>query len=142
MNHLNRFPTSRPFRSLAAALAAAVMLPLAGCSDAPPGPRLVPVTGTVSYDGKPLPDGDIMFVPADKSVGPEATKIKDGKYSFKAREGKNRVEVTASRPVPGKKGPMGEDAFKSYIPTKYNQKSELTAEVSAGSTSHQFELKK
>ena len=32
-------------------------------------PRRVPVTGTVTYNGKPLPGGDVVFVPADTSNG-------------------------------------------------------------------------
>lgn len=115
-------------------------LAVAGCGE--PGPKKYDVTGTVTYDGQPLPQGDIVFHPEDKSVGPEGGKIKDGKYALKVREGKNRVEIRATRPVPGKKGPMGEDAIEDYIPKQYNEKSKLTAEVGSGKTEHEFTLTK
>src|SRR6185437_14801065 len=99
---------------------AAVVLVLAGCGE--PGPRKYKVSGTVRYDGQMVADGDVIFIPEDKSVGPEGGKIKDGKYSLMAREGKNQVQLRASRVVPGKKGPMGEDWVESYLPEKYNDK--------------------
>jgi hypothetical protein len=112
-----------------------------GCGKS--GPKMIEVTGTVKYDGKEIPDGDIRFIPEDKSIGPEEGKIKDGKYAVKVREGKNRVEISASRAVPGKKGPMGtEDLIESYIPEKYNSKTTLSAEVGAGKTEHNFDLMK
>lgn len=115
-------------------------LAVAGCGKGGPGKR--DVTGTVKLDGKEVPEGDIIFLPEDKTVGAEAGKIKDGKYSLKARDGKNKVEIRATRLVPGKKGPMGEDAIEDYIPEKYNIKTELSAEVSSGQTEHNFDLKK
>jgi hypothetical protein len=119
-------------------MAAGVVLG-AGCGE--PGPRKYTVSGTVQYEGQPVAEGDVRFFPEDKSVGPEAGTIKNGRYSLKAREGKNRVEIRASRKVPGKKGAMGEDWVESYIPGKYNEESELSAEVGSGKTSHDFDLK-
>ena len=113
---------------------------LVGCGKGGPGKR--DVTGTVKFDGQDVADGDIVFTPDDKSVGAEGGKIKDGKYTIKARDGKNKVEVRATRLVPGKKGPMGEDASEMYVPEKYNLKTELTADISADKTEHNFDLKK
>jgi hypothetical protein len=121
---------------LSACLAAALI----GCGGS--GPKMHDVSGTVTFDDQPLPEGDIMFVPDDKSVGPEAGKIKDGKYSIKVREGKNKVEIRATREVPGKKGPMGEPAIEGYIPAQYNLKTTLEADVASGKTTHNFTLKK
>ena len=119
----------------------AAMAVAAGCGTS--GPKMHDVTGIAKYDGKDIADGEIIFKSDDPSVGPEAGQIKDGKYAAKVREGKNKVEIRASRPVPGKKGPMGtEDLIESYIPAKYNLKTELTAEVGAGKTVHDFDLKK
>jgi hypothetical protein len=63
---------------------------------------------------------------------------------MEAAVGKVRVEVIASRPVPGKfdesnpgeKVPVGE----MYIPAKYNSQSELTADVTSGSNVLDFAL--
>src|SRR5262249_36864381 len=64
------------------------------------------VTGAVSYDGADVPEGDIIFMPENKSVAPEGGKIKDGKYAVTVQNGKYRVEIRASKPT-GKQGPMG-----------------------------------
>ena len=120
-------------------LAAVVVLALLqGCGD--PGLKKYKVSGTVKYDGQSVADGDVTFIPDDKAVGAEGGKIKDGQYSLMARAGKNRVELRASRVVPGKKGPMNEDWIESYLPAKYNEKSTLTVEVGDGKTTHDFDL--
>lgn len=111
-----------------------------GCGKS--APKLHDVTGTVKLDGQNVPEGDIMFVSDYKSVGAEGGKIKDGKYTIKARDGKSRVEIRAVRLVPGKKGPMGEDAIEDYIPEKYNSKSDLEVEIRVGKTVHNFDLTK
>ncbi|HEY1188199.1 MAG TPA: hypothetical protein VGE74_11110 [Gemmata sp.] len=114
----------------------------AGCGGAS-GPKKMDVSGSVQLDGQPLAEGDIVFIPEDKTAGAEGGKIKDGKYKMQAREGKNKVEITATRVVPGKKGPMGtEDLLESIVPEKYNTKSTLSADVGSGKTEHNFDLKK
>ncbi|OWK38176.1 hypothetical protein FRUB_07296 [Fimbriiglobus ruber] len=113
---------------------------LAGCGE--PGPKKYDVSGTVQYEGEPVTEGDIMFASEDKTIGPEGGKIKDGKYALKVREGKNRVEIRGTKIIPGKKGSMGEPFVDSFIPEKYNTKTELTADVGSGKTTHNFELKK
>jgi len=99
----------------------------------------------VTFDGTPLPEGDIVFHDADKKVGPDAGKIKDGKYSFPVKAGKKKVEINASRleKLPeGKKGAMGETELPvDYIPERYNKNSELTAEVGSGKSKFDFALK-
>lgn len=121
---------------------AALLAAMAGCGG-DKGPKKYEVTGTVKFDGKDVTDGDITFTPEDKTVGPEAGKIVAGKYKLSAREGKNKVEITATRVVPGKKGPMGtEDVLEDLIPEKYNTKTELSVDVGSGKTEHNFDLKK
>ena len=59
-------PSSAPNRTL---LAVAIALGCAGCSPAP-FPDLQPLTGKISYDGKPLKGGGLLFqAPAGKSGG-------------------------------------------------------------------------
>jgi hypothetical protein len=103
------------------ALAAA---PLAGCGS---GARTYEVTGEVTFDGQPVPEGDILFAPDDPSLAPEGGKIKGGRYQLRAKAGRYRVEVRASRP--GKPGPMG-PVYESYIPEEYNNKTTLRRTVS------------
>jgi hypothetical protein len=127
-------------RAFVILLVAGVGLALCGCGGSP-----VPVSGTVTFEGKPLPEGDIIFTDLEGKVAPDAGKIRDGSYSVAVKPGKKKVEIRASKPIalpPGKKGPMGEgEMWVDYIPARYNTKSELAAEVSSASTKHDFALK-
>jgi hypothetical protein len=102
---------------------------VAGCSNA--GPKTYPVTGMVTLDGEPLKEADILFLPLDPALGPDAGQIRDGKFAFRAKAGLKRVEVRASRPVVIKTA-MGETTiWKNYLPARYNSQTTLQAEVTA-----------
>jgi hypothetical protein len=122
----------------AGVLLVAAALLAAGCSR---GPRSYPVSGTITLDGKPLDDGNIYFLPLDPNVSADAGKIQAGAFRFEAREGTMRVEIRASREVPGKRSPMGNIRKEEYIPARYNRESTLEAEVRAnGENVYSFEL--
>lgn len=116
---------------------------LVGCPGGS-GLDLEPVTGTVTFDGKPVEEGRVQF----REVGGEQRSfsglIENGAYAIETAPGAMRVEVRASRLIPGKfdesnpgeKEPMGE----MYIPEKYNSRSELTADVPAGGSAIDFAL--
>lgn len=112
-----------------------------GCSSEV-GPKKYDVSGTVKFDGKEVAEGEIVFQSDNPSIGAEGGTIKNGKYTLKAREGKNKVEIRATQVVPGKKGPMGEDWVEQFIPAQYNDSSTLSAEVGSGKTKHDFDLPK
>ena len=105
------------------------LLPLlfVGCSNKP---KMVSVSGKVTLDGKPLPEGEIIF--ASPGLVPETLPIKDGKYEGKVQVGNKRVEIAAYRDGPRQfmgtqdMGPSREN----YIPARYNVNSTLKAEVS------------
>jgi hypothetical protein len=118
---------------------AVVALAGGGCGGT--GPPIHQVTGTITFDDTPVPDGDIVFIPEDAQYGAEAGKIKEGKYRLRAHDGKNKVQIRATRPVPGKVGPMGEPAIEDYIPAKYNDRTTLFREVGERHTEFNFELK-
>jgi hypothetical protein len=122
-----------------ASCTAALMLALfaASCSS---DNTLVAIGGSVTLDGAPLPDGDILFTPANPQFGSEGAKIKDGAYQATVRPGQTKVQIRASRPVPGKKGPMGEQLIEDYIPAKYNDQSNLSIDVSTSRRKHDFQL--
>jgi hypothetical protein len=90
------------FRFAAALLALAA----AGCSSDPSGVDTLPrvaVLGTITLDGKPLPEGKLQFQPDASSSGIITVgEIKDGKFSIDRASGpipgKYRVMVS-SRPV-------------------------------------------
>ena len=109
-----------------------------GCDS---GPSLYEIKGKVSFDGIPVAKGDITLRPEKTSTAPQGAMIKDGSFVMKASEGKYKVEIISTRVVPGKKGPMGEDAIEEFIPEKYNTKTTLGAEVkTSGKNELIFEL--
>ena len=104
------------------------------------------VTGLVTFDGKPIPEGDILFLP-EGDGRPDGGRITAGQYDVELTAGPKRVEIRASREnpaklidsmlEPGKKVPARED----YIPEKYNAKSELKADIVDGPGEYDFDLK-
>jgi hypothetical protein len=112
-----------------------------GCG--PAGPRAYPVSGTVTFDGKPVEAGFIRFAPAGAPAEAEAAPIAGGRYRLDLPAGPHRVEVSAARTRPGgPRGAMGELVPEEYIPARYNRQTELTAEVvPAGDNVFDFDLR-
>jgi hypothetical protein len=112
-------------RNLATNLAGLIALFLMiGCSR----PDTVEVSGSVTWEGAPMPHGDIVFVDLDPHVPAAAGKIVEGDYAFQCKPGNKRVEVSAYR-LSGKKTPAGKPIGEMYIPKKYNSESTLAAET-------------
>ncbi len=115
-----------------------------GCG--PRRPPLAPVSGQVTYEGKPLKTGKIQFLPAE---GRSATgKIRDGRIeevgTFDRGDGvlvgSHRVAIYAFI-----REPVGMEAPPWVIPQRYGDPatSGLTAEIRSGKTNElTFELKK
>jgi hypothetical protein len=83
------------------ALAALTIPVTLGCgSKSETLPQLVPVSGTVTLDDKPLTGATVHFVPDGDSTGAESTGITDGngKYELHTREG----NASKTGAVPGK----------------------------------------
>jgi hypothetical protein len=128
------------FAGLAAGLAVAV-----GCDNT----GRVGVEGTVSYDGQPIKAGAIAFVPlGDKGVSSGGAVI-DGKYAvpdkYGPKAGKHRVEIRWAKPTGSKfKSESGDmlDMTEEGLPERYNNKSELTADLTSGKNVVNFDLKK
>ncbi|NLE39896.1 MAG: hypothetical protein GX621_17905 [Pirellulaceae bacterium] len=134
---MNRFwnlakPRSGCFLLLVAAVAAA-----SGCGEN----RRQGIEGTVTFDGRPIPNGNISFIPQGDARGPAAgAVIKDGRFAIDPAKGTFagtfRVEIVAARetaeavvdPVTGERVSLREQ----YIPAKYNVESELTADIKEG----------
>ena len=136
---------SRARLFMLAALAA--LLPLAiGCGD---GLNRVKMSGTVSYDGQPVVDGIIRFVPKAGTEAPLTVElIKDGRYSTKTSggvpAGSYKVDIRAFNPGdPIPSGP-GAPARKQLLPLKYNNQTELEITLDPGQKQleHNFELTK
>lgn len=106
------------------------------------GPERVVVSGTVTYNGKPIPEGLIRFAPIQESSVPVGgATITEGEYRADARGGvpvgTHKVQIQANRLVnPGK--PVNPDeelhpGLYQYIPEKYNAKTQLEITVPPGS---------
>ena len=111
-----------PVATLAALLCASI-----GCSA---GDGKIPVSGIVTFDGAPMPDGYVTFTPAEGGT-PEAAPIAAGKFELGVKPGAHRVEIEASHFV-GEKNPiMGLQPREQYVPARYNSETTLTSEVTA-----------
>lgn len=84
-----------------------MLLCLAGCSRQPDGPARFEIKGQVTYNDKPVPYGEIVFVPdtAAGNRGPGATAtITDGKYRVPSEQGvvggPHRVTITGFTAAP------------------------------------------
>ena len=108
------------------------------------------VKGNVMLEGVPLETGEIVFLPTGSTQGPVAAgEIKNGEFLIPAAKGPvagtYRVEITADRKT-GKKIQADEssselvDQYAQYLPARYNDLSELTAEIQPRGEPLQFEL--
>jgi hypothetical protein len=121
-------------RALAAAALVLALLGLAGCSKPS-------VHGSVSFNGEPIDDGGgIAFRPAEGGGHGATTSIAGGKYvvdpSRGLTPGKYKVEIYWHK----KFGNSDADR-KQIIPPKYNARTELTADITSGSNTKDFDLK-
>jgi hypothetical protein len=113
---------------------------LSGCSR-DQGPERVVVTGTVTYNGKLVPEALIRFVPTQTSAVPTAgAVIADGQYRVDIRGGvpvgTHRIQIEAFRkiaPGPGNSEQLDPRASKQYLPAKYNVNTQLEINIPSGS---------
>jgi hypothetical protein len=117
-----------------------------GCGERPPERAVV--SGSVTFQGKPVEYGDIVFQPLAEGAGKwfAQGKIINGKYSLDAVRGplagKNLVQIRGYRmtgrkrlDIAGKslsEAPKMIDELVPYIPEKFNEASELTVEIKLG----------
>lgn len=122
---------------------------LSGCGD--DGPPRGKVSGQVTLDGAPLPQGSILFVPIEGNKGVAAGgQIVDGKYSLTGDAGvslgANRVEIRSLRKSGRKEqkpfAPQGEmvEVDEEAVADSFNTASTLRADVKAGSQTQDFSV--
>jgi hypothetical protein len=116
-----------------------IWLPALGCGSA----KTFDVSGVVTLDGKPLPSGDIVFVPADKTR-PVGVAIKDGRYQLRSLPGKMRVEIRPGTEILPTKESMKagrrQIVDEPYIPPQYNDSSTLSATIPTADGKNQFDF--
>lgn len=141
--------------SIAAALVAAGALTFAGCG--PKRPETAQVSGRVTYQGKPVVEGRIMFQP-EQGRPATASIAADGTYrltTFEAGDGavlgRHRVTIESRRiTVPNApksfadetKAPVGPPKVEWLVPEKYSNRetSPLTADVKPGRNAIDFDI--
>jgi hypothetical protein len=113
-----------------------------GCDSGKRGePAKFPVKGTVTIDGKPLPQG-LVYLKTVATGAIDTFDVKEGKFEGKAQQGERRVEVCVYEKVPPKPNdPMSRETQKNTIPARYNRDSKLTVTVSpSGPNEFEFQV--
>ena len=131
-----------------------------GCGGAGDALPREPISGTVTFDGRPLEGGTIQFQPASQKEGvASGGKISGGRFDIPRAEGpvpgkynvaifaEGKSESSSAEGVdPGAPRPRGRrnlNDLRGPIPARYNIQTELTAEVNPGGpNSFTFALKK
>ena len=121
-------------RRLAGA-ALVLALALTGCGDIP----TYRVAGEVTWQGTPVEDGQINFLPEDRNLHPATAKIVNGRYEAKVPAGRMKVEVHGQKDL-GYNPAMHQNTKAPYIPSEYNAETTLTLEVKAGDNTADFHL--
>ena len=115
---------------------------LCGCGG---NENLASVTGTITLDGKPLPNAFVVFVPSAEVGGTTSYGRTDenGHYEMMFSDdekgawiGLNRVEIST-----GDVGAQEEGGAREKVPSVYNQETTLTADVKPGAQKFDFDLK-
>jgi hypothetical protein len=108
-------------RLIPAGLALAI---LTGCGEA----NLYKVAGEVTWQGQPVEDGQIVFLPEDGNLHPVAVKIVNGKFEARVPPGRMKVEVHGQKDM-GYNEAMHQNTKAPYIPHEYNAQTTLKFEV-------------
>ena len=131
-------------KSISFALVAALAMCCVGC-----GGDMGRVTGTVTLDGKPLPEAIITFYPQGGEGGRASAGMTDenGKYELTfsrtekgAKVGEHLVTITTAVDAGDYSEGNEESINAEQVPTKYNAKSELKEQVKSGNNEINFEL--
>jgi hypothetical protein len=117
-------------------------LAMIGCGQGGrPEPKRFPVSGTVTFNGKPLATGYVYFKTTNTGAI-DGIEIKDGRFTGKAEAGEKRVEVNSfDPPAPPPSATPAVIRPKNIIPPRYNSDSKLTEKVTPeGPNEYQFDL--
>lgn len=109
------------------------------------GPELGAVTGTVTLDGEPLANAEVVFQPPGGSPS-VATTDSAGRYELEYTKdkpgavlGTHTVRITAQTTKVDESG--NEVQIPQRVPERYNYRSQLLREVKPGENKFDFDLK-
>ena len=119
-------------------VAVAALVP-AGCT--PKADKTITVSGTVNLDGQPMKDGEISFLGSDGGA-PAVLPVRNGSFKGPVKPGKKRVEIRAYRDARADAGggmykgqPVpGASTKENYLPPRFNDATQLSAEVAENGT--------
>ena len=110
----------------------------------------IAVQGVVTLDGAPLNEGMIKFQPPAGEDGSSVTeKVTAGRFQANLQAGKKLVFITAEEEIDNPdlsssgsaKNPLAPKRIRrSIVPSRYNTKTELTADVNRENRKLKFEL--
>ncbi|MFK7778174.1 MAG: hypothetical protein QM501_08645 [Gimesia sp.] len=109
-------------------------------------PDLGEVTGKITLDGAPLGNANVIFEPQvvdNKSMSRASTAITSaaGTYNLKYNSDVSGASIGKHKVIISKMSDNPEEAGLQLVPTKYNDKSDLSADIVAGENNFDFDLK-
>lgn len=123
---------------------------LTGCGGSSDRLKVVPVSGVVTFNGQPLPNGSLLFVPVQDGPSAQAILKSDGTFSAGTYEtadgvvpGEYQVSITAFDIPVDQELDASAPSPKSLIPDRYRspEQSGLTATITGdGKNELRFEL--
>lgn len=131
----------KPLRERLLLLLPAALICVFGCGRS--GDGKVDVSGTVTFNGKPIEEGTIQFVHTETTA--DTVTVTGGRYATRIPTGSKKIVVHAYR----KTGELlrdptdkqsGYPVVSNYIPSKFNEQSELTTDVTPAGGVHNFDL--
>jgi hypothetical protein len=129
-------------RGIAARGLALLLLAAAGCGDGQAA-----VDGTLTFDGQPVEAASVTFVRSDGESGRAGAVVTGGRFEVRLPPGRYKVEVTGRKVVGTRKqkGFGGEvevlELTEELFPDRYNTRTTLTADLTAGSNPLRLDLK-
>ena len=147
--------------SLSRTVVCLALIAVFGCGSTGPAVDHAMIEGSVAWNGEPVSDGIVTFVPSQSRPGVPFNSIpvtvSDGKYKVTEKDGAlagtYRVEVRAFRKT-GKMSPEPTEAMKRFdprlkseelkeqvIPAEFNENSTLSNKIAAGPNQLDFDLK-
>ncbi len=135
---------NRPIHNTLVATLFPLLIVLAGCSGSEVRPSGT-VSGTVTFGGEPVTEGQVQFNSEELGVGALAKLDSAGKFTIEAPLALGKYTVTVlPPPLPAPEEGV-EPEIKEYpnIPEKYRTESttDLTAEVKEGDNHFPFDMK-
>ena len=125
-------------------VALSLLVACGGCGGGS-APEKVIISGVVTYDGKPVANGEVRFYPIEGTKGAvSGGPIRDGAYVAQGKGGvpigKHRVEIQAFRPAKGHESNPEGGPVDQYLPARFNESSTLTEQITTETKKIDFAL--